>query len=45
MHGRTGQGVPIVLDVVPTQDVSVGNAGRGLGHISHYEAAHLFGNL
>jgi hypothetical protein len=28
-HGREGKGVSIVLDVVPTQDKGVGQAGRG----------------
>jgi hypothetical protein len=39
MHGRAGQGVSIVLDVVPIQDRGAGGAGEGLGHISVRSAA------
>jgi hypothetical protein len=31
MHGREGQGVSIVLDVVPTQDMGAGHAGESVG--------------
>jgi hypothetical protein len=42
MHGRAGQGVSIVVDVVPTQDKSAGALGEGLGGISGREAGHLW---
>jgi hypothetical protein len=34
MHGRAGQGVSMVVDVVPTQDKGAGGAGESLGEIS-----------
>ncbi len=45
MHGRAGQGVSIVLDVVPSQDLGAGNAGESLGKISHRGAAMFFTKL
>ncbi len=42
MHGRAGQGVSIVLDVVPTQDMGVGNTGEGLGELTARGAAKFF---
>jgi hypothetical protein len=43
MHGRAGQGLSIVVDVVVTQGSGVGNAGEGLGPIARGGAAVFFG--
>ncbi len=42
MHGRAGQGVSIVVDVVPKQDKGAGRAGEGLGLITQRGVAKFF---